>query len=373
MKEFKQIIDSYELLKVKAQACALATVVHVEGSAYRRPGARMLITDDGRLTGAISGGCLEGDALKKALLVINNGVNSLVTYDTMDEDDAIIGVGLGCNGIIKVLIEAINFNDENNPIELIKAALSRRQSCVLLTTFSNNKDVANEMGTNWLANESGMVKGISNETQITFNVKNNIEKVFTSKENLWLNDNQQGYDINYFYEFISPVISLVIIGGGNDVFPLVEMASVLGWETKIVDGRANYATSERFPSACTILVAKAEQVLDKINIDEYTVFALMTHNYVYDKTMLHFLSQLTQIPYIGLLGPKKKFLRILSEYEAEGRALSESQLSNIYAPIGLHIGAETPEEIALSIIAEIKMVLSNKQGNSLRLTADKIH
>lgn len=372
MKEFKQIISSYEVLKVKAQTCALATVVHVEGSAYRRPGARMLIADDGRLTGAISGGCLEGDALKKALLVINTGINSLVTYDTMDEDDAIIGVGLGCNGIIKVLIEAIDFEDENNPIELIKSALSRRQSCVLLTTFSNDKEVANEMGTKWLANESGIVKEAAGET-LNVSVKNNFEIVLYSKENKWLSDNQQGHDINYFYEFIPPVISLVIIGGGNDVFPLVEMASVLGWETKIVDGRANYATTERFPSACTVLVAKAEQVLDKIDIDEYTVFALMTHNYVYDKTMLHFLSQLTQIPYIGLLGPKKKFLRILSEYEAEGRPLNESQLSNIYAPIGLHIGAETPEEIALSIVAEIKMVLTKNHGTSLRLTQNKIH
>lgn len=373
MKEFKQIISSYEQLKAKAQACALATVVHVEGSAYRRPGARMLIADDGRLTGAISGGCLEGDALKKALLVINTGITSLVTYDTTDEDDAIIGVGLGCNGIIKVLIEAIDFADQNNGVELIKSGLSQRQKCVLVTSFSNDKSSAYSMGTKWLANEKGIVKGISDETQTDINVINNISKVFVTKENIWEIGNQQAQDVNHFYEYIPPVISLVIVGGGNDVFPLVEMANVLGWETKIVDGRANYATTERFPSACTVLVAKAEQVLERIEIDEYTVFALMTHNYVYDKTMLHFLAQLSSIPYIGLLGPKKKFLRILSEYEEEGRPLSEAQLSNIYAPIGLHIGAESPEEIALSIVAEIKMVLAKKQGTSLRLTANKIH
>src|SRR5512138_3416136 len=136
MKEIRDIIKAYEEAKKEGRQTALATVVHVEGSSYRRPGARMLIEDDGQLTGAISGGCLEGDALRKALLVITEKKSRLVTYDTMDDDDAKFGIGLGCNGMIQVLIEPMNDNDLNNPILYLKAINEKRQASVLVTLFS---------------------------------------------------------------------------------------------------------------------------------------------------------------------------------------------------------------------------------------------
>src|SRR6187397_1062767 len=120
MKEIKDIIRSFDEAQMEGRQTALATVVHVDGSSYRRPGARMLITDEGQLTGAISGGCLEGDALRKALLVMSQQRSKLVTYDTMDDDDAKFGVGLGCNGIIQVLIEPIDETNPNNPIRFLK-------------------------------------------------------------------------------------------------------------------------------------------------------------------------------------------------------------------------------------------------------------
>src|SRR3954453_9917443 len=136
MKELKDIIGAYEDAEREGKQTALATVVHLEGSAYRRPGARMLITEDGKLTGAISGGCLEGDALRKAQLVMVQKRPMLVTYDTTDDDDAKLGVGLGCNGIISILIEPINAADQDNPIGFIRAVLAKRQSAVLVTLFS---------------------------------------------------------------------------------------------------------------------------------------------------------------------------------------------------------------------------------------------
>src|SRR5215212_542899 len=139
MKELKDIIRAYDEAVREGKQTALATVVHLEGAAYRRPGARMLITEDGQLTGAISGGCLEGDALRKAQLVMVQKKPMLVTYDTTDEDDAKLGVGLGCNGIISILIEPVNAEDENNPIAFLKVILSKRQSAVLVTLFSLDK------------------------------------------------------------------------------------------------------------------------------------------------------------------------------------------------------------------------------------------
>src|SRR6188474_3708797 len=127
MKEIKDIIRSFDEAQQQGKQTALATVVHLDGSSYRRPGARMLITDEGQLTGAISGGCLEGDALRKALLVMTEKRSRVVTYDTMDDDDAKFGVGLGCNGIIQVLIEPIDIADPDNPIQYLKAVNEKRQ------------------------------------------------------------------------------------------------------------------------------------------------------------------------------------------------------------------------------------------------------
>src|SRR3954451_24082616 len=132
MKELQDIIRAYEEAERQGKQTALATVVHLEGSAYRRPGARMLVTEEGKLTGAISGGCLEGDALRKAQLVMSRKKSMVVTYDTMDDDDAKLGVGLGCNGIIHILIEPLFAEGSFNTIELLKIFLAKRQKGVLV-------------------------------------------------------------------------------------------------------------------------------------------------------------------------------------------------------------------------------------------------
>ena len=153
---------------------------------------------------------------------------------------------------------------------------------------------------------------------------------------------------------------------------MVDMAAILGWDTTVVDGRANYAKPERFVSACQVLVSKPENVLEKIIIDEQTVFVLMTHNYNYDMAMLSELIK-RKVAYVGMLGPKKKLDRILNELKENGPGITKEQLSKLYGPVGLEIGAETSEEIALSVLAEIKAVLAGKQGQSLRNKSDAIH
>lgn len=372
MKEISAIIRSYDTVQVQGKRAALATVVHVEGSSYRRPGARMLITEEGRLTGAISGGCLEGDALRKALHVINEQSARLVTYDTMDEDDATIGIGLGCNGIIQVLIEPILSNDTYNALALLKKATARRQTCVLATFFSLKNRRQPQLGTKLFLGQDGEVFGTCPIPSLEERWRTDAEKVLQSGENLWTNYTIAEDEISVFFEFLPPAITLVVVGAGNDVMPLVDMADILGWETKVVDGRANYAKAERFASACQVLVAKPEQVLQQIPLDDFTLFALMTHNYNYDKAMLYELCQ-QNARYIAMLGPKKKLTRILEEFEAEGKSLTSEQVATIFSPAGLDIGAETSEEIALSILSEMKAFLSGRQGISLRHKLQAIH
>ena len=178
--------------------------------------------------------------------------------------------------------------------------------------------------------------------------------------------------ITAFIEFLQPPISLVVVGAGNDAIPLVNIADMIGWEARVVDGRNTHAKPERFASACHVLVGKPEHVLEQIPIDELTVFVLLTHNYNYDLAMLKVLLE-RNVTYIGLLGPKKKLNSMLDELKNKGMEITEKQLNSIYSPVGLEIGAEIAEEIALSIISEIKAVFAGKKGMSLRDSNDFVH
>ena len=369
MKEIKDIIRSFDEALQQGKQTALATVVHLDGSSYRRPGARMLITDEGQLTGAISGGCLEGDALRKALLVMSQQRSMLVTYDTMDEDDAKFGIGLGCNGIIQVLIEPINPGEPDNPIQLLRIVAEKREKAVVVTLFSleNKKDT--QPGTRLLLKENYQQERNTPLKEIL--VKDGMNTLREGRS-VFRTYQTESQNLTAFIELVEPAVSLIAIGAGNDVVPLIAMAEILGWETTVIDGRPAYAKKERFVPSCQVLVSKPENVISQIEIDNRTVFVLMTHNYNYDMAMLQQLL-IKNVIYVGMLGPKKKLDRILGELRDQGASFTEEQLVSVHSPVGLDIGAETSEEIALSILSEIKAVLSGKQGLSLHSNTGSIH
>ena len=372
MKEIKDIITAFDEAARQGKQTALATVVHVDGSSYRRAGARMLITENGQLTGAISGGCLEGDALRKALLVIAEQKPMLVTYDTTDEDDAKLGVGLGCNGIIHILIEPIISGHPDHPVALFKTMLAQRQKAVIVTLFSLRNRKGIQPGTCLLYLKNQAIERNLSNMVLQKTIKADAEQAFMQQASTDKLYEAEGNYFTAFVEFIQPAISLMTVGAGNDVMPLANMATLLGWEFTVIDGRANYATRERFPTARQVIVSKPDQALSNVSIDERTVFALMTHNYNYD---LAILQQLIQMPvlYVGVLGPRKKLDRILDEMQDNGLVIKDEQTRKIYGPVGLDIGAETSEEIALSVIAEIKAVMAGKNASPLRTKAEAIH
>jgi xanthine dehydrogenase accessory factor len=371
MKEIKDIIKAFKKAAENGKRTALATVVSVEGSSYRRPGARMLITEDGELTGAISGGCLEGDALRKALFVMSEQRAMVVTYDTTDEDDAKIGVGLGCNGIVRILIEPVIEREINHPVAMLETAIQKREPAVMITVFSFDRSVQQQPGTCLLYISGRMM--ISTEKNIhPDHFKAAAEAAFASQTSLAANYRYASNEFTALVEVIKPSVSLVIFGAGNDAMPLTNISSILGWDTTVIDGRRNYATPARFPNIQGLVIAKPEAALSGILFDNQTVCILMTHNYNYDFAI--FRQLLTkEIRYIGVLGPRKRLDRMLQELRAEGIEPDESMLRKVYGPVGLDIGAETAEEIALSIVSEIRAVLDNKDGASLRTKAGAIH
>jgi xanthine/CO dehydrogenase XdhC/CoxF family maturation factor len=365
-------VKAYDEAVQSGKRVALASVVHLEGSSYRRPGARMLVNDEGELTGAISGGCLEGDALIKAMYAISQRRSRLVSYDTSDEDDMTIGIQLGCAGVIQVLFEPIDPDKQDNPIQLIRKALDIRQEAVMVTLFNLSNKNADQPGTCLLMESNGNITGMIPIQGIEKLVMGDVLQAMGNKKSVFREYQADGTSITAFIEFLQPAISLVVVGAGNDAVPMMQIAYTLGWDVRIVDGRNTHARPERFVAACQILVSRPEAVLDQLPMDGRTVFVMMTHNYNYDLSMLKALLP-TQTPYIGLLGPKKKLDRMLDELRQQGMQLDEAMLSKVHGPTGLEIGAETPEEIALSIIAEIQAVVEGKAGGMLKHKPDVIH
>ncbi len=370
MREMKDIVNAYHAAKNQNMQTALATVVYVEGSSYRRPGARMLVTEDGQLTGAISGGCLEGDALKKAQEVMSEQKSRLITYDTRGTNSE-LGIGLGCNGIIHILIEPVDPKNPDNPIKLFEKYFSKRQSAVLVTLFSMKNNMMDQPGTCLFLNDEGNIKSTLDDKNLRNELiadAKEVRKNRTSMTKVYRNEDE----LTGFVELLEPSISLIVTGAGNDTIPLMNMSDILGWDMTIIDCRAHYLTEERFPGVQKIIADSPEEVMSQMNPDHRTAAVLMTHNYKYDLGMLRELLPL-ELPFIGLLGPKKRTDQMLAELRETGLFAVDEHSHNVFGPVGLDIGAETPEEIALSVVAEIKAVFSDKTGAHLREKQEPIH
>ncbi len=367
MKELKQIVEAYDRAVTAGQRAALATVVKVEGSSYRQPGARMLVTEDGSLTGAISGGCLEGDAMRKALLVIARNKPMVYTYDTSDENSGLIAIGLGCNGIVHILFEPLE-TGKPNAIDLIRGILGERNRTVLLTLFSMEEPHA-PAATYLSLNEQNHLEGMLPPSFPSDMVMQTGLDALAQGNSLIRHFRTES-DWSVLADLVTPPVSLIIAGAGNDVMPVVRIADILGWQTTVLDGRPSHATCRRFPEAAQVVVADALHALSGLPLDDRTAVLLMTHNYQYDLALLEQLID-SNVTYIGILGPRSKTGRLISDLPREKQL--PLLLDKVYGPVGLDLGAETSDEIALSIISEVKAVLAGKNGSPLRMKNTPIH
>jgi xanthine dehydrogenase accessory factor len=370
MKEIKTIINAYDKIDWANTNAALATVVRVEGSSYRRTGARMLVTDDGVWVGGISGGCLEGDALKRARLAIAKSESSLITYDTTEDDAYQIGVGLGCNGIIDVLFTPLQYHNKNNPVEVLKSCVAaNRQTHILITITGLNGEWVN-------AKAGDVIQYIGPESLLVFendDIKKQLnEKITHQVENsksmpldIKLAD---GRKLSVFIEILLPEIHLVLMGHQYDIYPLARLTKEVGFRVTMVSNPLKI--NSKFADIVDAILGYDQ--LNEIIIDQHTAIVLMSHDYKTDKINLPKALN-TGAFYVGMLGPRVRSEKIFNELAAEGRAVSEENMEHIYAPAGLDIGAVSPEEIALSIIAEIKTVFSKREGGFLKLRHTPIH
>lgn len=345
-KEILQIIEKLNALAPEEKAI-LATVVDVQGSGYRRPGARMLIDRNGYGVGTVSGGCLEADVLERAKKVLETGEPTVITYDTTKDENSVFGLGMGCRGIVRILLEPIDKN--NHFVSYFSDVLKKRQTCRIKTLISTTSP------------ELKIGARVFDVTPLADNFSSDQLQEIKNLPEKSLSVETRSFG-EFFVETIKPPLELKIFGAGFDALPLIKFAKELGWRVSVIDHRAGYANAERLPEANEIFVNKIEDLDSAFFEDENTVAVVMTHNYDRDREILRRLLS-SNFLYIGALGPKKRAEKILSEI---GGNFTEQQLSRLHAPIGLDIGAETPEAIALAIVAEIQAVLTGRDGGFLR-------
>lgn len=384
MHELRSIIKAYgEAIAADAQV-VLATVVRTRGSAYRRAGARMLVrlSEQGECTatGAISGGCLERDVCERAVRVAATGEAVVVTYDTTASDDIVWGLGLGCDGIVEVLFESLNNEAGEDLMLFLAACVERRTRGVMATIFradvEGTDEAAAHIGARLMLDADGRLVGHAvchalvedlhaAAMTTTVNTANSVSQTKSY--------NTPRGEIEAFIESVEPPTPLVIFGAGADAVPVVRLAHEIGLYVTVVDHRPAFATAERFPFADQIIICRPEAVMQKLTINSCTVAVVMTHSYEHDCELLKTLIA-SRARYIGMLGPKRRTERMLIELLAEESfEFDDDDLARLHAPVGLDIGAETPEEIAVSIIAEVRACVAGRAGGSLKERRAPIH
>jgi xanthine dehydrogenase accessory factor len=370
MKEFIAILAELEKSNREGKTSILATVIEASGSTYRRAGARMLLTSDGYSVGTISGGCLEADVCLRSQEVMRLGQPTVVTYDTSSDEDIVWGLGLGCNGLVRVLIEPIT-PSQKDYVEFLSSCYGDRKLGVVATLVSVTGLVQEQVGTRLMLQQNGnLINQFSNfiAASIVKDAHTALQdKVSTLKSYLLPNG-----EVEVFIEVIQPPLPLVIFGAGHDAIPVARFAKELGWNVTVVDTRQSAATQNRFAESDAIVLSRPENISDYVAVSDRTVAVVMTHNYLHDRKILKTLLP-SQVCYLGILGPKSRTERLLEELRQIGIQPTREQMHRLYAPIGLDIGADTPEEIALSIIAGIQAVITNRLGNQLRERKGAIH
>jgi xanthine/CO dehydrogenase XdhC/CoxF family maturation factor len=372
MKELQVITEEVERLRAAGRSAVLATVVGVRGSAYRVPGARMLVADEAWAAGSISGGCLEGDVVLRAPEVIGRDQALVVTYDTTSDEDIIFGVGLGCRGVIDILVEPVT--PRRGPadlVEFVRGCLARRESGIAATVIRVDDGVDARTGSRILLRADGERFADVCDGALAAAIDARLQQTAGDAQLVRLAT--PGGNADVFIERIEPPTPLVVFGAGHDAIPVVRLAKELGWHVTVVDHRPAYATSERFPLADEVRVASlSEPALPDVKLDARTLTLIMTHNYLRDLNILKILMA-SPVRYVGLLGPRQRLHELLDELGKQAAELTPERLRRLYAPVGLDIGGEGPEGVALSIIAEMQAVIARRAAGHLRDRTAPIH
>jgi xanthine dehydrogenase accessory factor len=337
------LIEFFQSQRRQSKPLVLATIVRTIGSTYRKPGAHMLIASDGSAAGLLSGGCAESDLIERAQRVLKSGRAELAEYDTRGSDDVIWGIGLGCEGAMQILLTRLDDANGYQPYGAIADSVQQQKRTAFALSVDNSAP-----GQSWHSQQSGLPVALHEHMQTVIATR--------AADTVQIN----GQSI-----FVAPVElppRLLILGAGADAMPVVEVSGLLGWQVTLADHRSAYAVAERFPRAQHVILKPAAELVSQIDLNGFDAAVVMSHHLPTDQLYLSMLAD-SVIGYVGLLGPPARRTRLLAELGERAAQLS----GRLAGPVGLDIGAKTPEAIALAIVAEIHAHLHHRGGGSFSM------
>lgn len=371
MRELRAIVEAMGALRA-GEAAVLATLVKVEGSTYRRPGARMLVLGDGRRVGSISGGCMENDVCRQGQSLEPGAGPKIVKYSTLDDAEAFWGFGMGCKGVLSLLLERVEGGRQTPEIEFIQGCLAEGQAGAMATVCSASGPGAPAVGARMMMRgeqvemaglwPADLAQAMAVELHQTLERGRSNNRVVESA----------GGRLEVFCEIIRPAVHLVIFGAGDNARPVVRLAKELGWDVTVWDRRAEWADAKRFPQADAVVACPPGEVAQRLLWRGRMAAVVMTHNYPDDLDLLRVLLP-APLAYVGILGARARTQRLVKDLLDEGLTLDPSSVNRLHGPVGLDIGAEGPEEIALAIVAEVQAVLNDRAGGLLRQRKGAMH
>jgi len=365
MSELQDVLRGIEEGQARGDRMALATIVGVKGSTYRREGARLLVPAEGRPVGTISGGCLEGDVRVSAVEVMDDGIPRLLHFDLTAEDEAVWGWGLGCNGVIDVFVEPAE--GAFATAGAIRRAVEEHRFLCAVTVVETTPD-GPMLGTRMLVHPGGTAEG---------SLGADLDAKVVAEATAALDDEgsrtaELTDGVRAFFEVLAPPPRLLVGGAGHDSIPLVKFAAGLGWQVEVLDDRDGFLKPHRFPGASRFVKTEPIDAAASAEPDGRTYVVVMTHNFLRDKDYLRsFLG--SPVAYIGMLGPNARLEKLLEQLRREGYEPREEDLRVVHGPAGLDLGGDGPEEVAWAIVGELLAVRNGRRGGFLKDRSGPIH
>lgn len=375
MSDVDKLLEALEELAIHNEEAVLATVVKVEGSAYRRPGARMLIPKIGNSVGTVSGGCLESDLSKKAWWLTEQGLPVLRTYSTgvpgdeADEEEE-LAFGLGCNGTVHILLERVPASRPFLPAQLMRQVIQEQRPAALATVIAGTGEAKALIGARVAMTTTGeLLQSGGDQASLADLLAEDLRLALSRRRAALHRYDLDADEIEILCEYLPPPRRLVVFGAGHDAQPVVTMAKQQGWRVTVIDARSHFARHDRFPSAEQVLNLSLDSGPVPSDLITDAAVIIMTHSYTQDR---HWLAEaLNQAPaYIGQLGPRSRTERLLGEIP---NSREKPAFEHLHYPMGLDIGGDTPEGVALSLLAEITAHFNGRNGGSLKQRVSPIH
>jgi xanthine/CO dehydrogenase XdhC/CoxF family maturation factor len=354
-RDFPALIPQFRRLSAAGERLVLCTIVETEGSTYRKAGARMLVDGNGNYFGVLGGGCFEGDLVERSRAVIQTGEPALVEYDMRGDEDLIWGLGLGCNGLVKLLLQPLSPDNDYQPMSYLADAVSRMRPAVIATVFAGP-----ELGVSLVVDEDGVIEMGLEDPEVAEACR----ALFPGGRITILERSDGG---RIFVDVVPRQHHLLVIGAGPDAVPMTRLAADLHWKVTVADHREQNPGAGHFPDGVTLLQVAPDKLGEAVPLGEVSAALLMTHNFAADAGFLRSLAARPPA-YVGLLGPTARRAKLLDERVPEQLAALEGR---IRGPVGLDIGGESPASIALAAIAEIHAEMEGADAAPLDLSPSR--